>query len=512
MSARHSFRTRLAVQTMLVAGVVLAAFGTASWWYARQQLARDLDLRITESARRIWARLTPRTTAAEFTEAMQGIPVAMVVIANEESGRVIFTSHPALSKTPQPFLENLPGPALIEAAVVELERRGVRPPGRDGPPDREGPPDRNGPPGREPPPRRVGDGVLRRQVMPEIRDPVFFTVAALDGGWRFGALSNPRFTVFAGRSLHDFHSDVRRAAWWYAAAGAIGLMIAGLGAWWSSARAMRPLDRIVATARHLTASDLDLRIPSGPRDDREFSQLITVLNGMMDRLQTSFQQAARFTADASHELKTPLSVMQVTLHDSLRRGTLGHDELESLARECSRLKSITHSLLLLSQADAGKLPLARERYDFSHDIARLVEDAEAICENAGLRCEHEIEPGLHIDADRALMRHVFQNLLSNAVKYNCPNGLLKITLSSCDDHAVFTIANTGPGIPAAAQPRLFERFFRADAARTSEGAGLGLNIAYELARANGAELRLLESDGEHTRFQVRVPLGAEVRV
>ena len=344
--------------------------------------------------------------------------------------------------------------------------------------------------------------------MPEIREPVFFTVKTADGGWRFGAFSNPHFTLFAGLALRDFHADARRAAWWYAAAGALGLGLAGIGAWWTSRRAMRPLDRIVATAQHLTASELDRRIPSGPRDDREFAQLIDVLNGMMDRLQTSFEQAARFTADASHELKTPLAVMQVTLHDALRRSTAGtgaHDELESLARECARLKGITHSLLLLSQADAGKLPLTRERYDLSRDLARLVEDADALCEQAGLRCEHEVAPGVHIDADRALMRHVFQNLLSNAVKYNRPDGLVKIALTAGDGHVEFTIANTGPGIPAEAQPRLFERFFRADAARTSEGAGLGLNIAYELARANGAELRLLESTDDQTRFEVQMP-------
>ncbi len=489
MSARHSFRTRLAVQTMLVAGVVLAAFGAASWWYARQQLARGVDVRITEAARRMWTRLAPRTRPEEFPDAIQGMTAAVVILSNDRRGELMFASNPALAKDTAPFLEALPGRELLNAARDELDRRGLRPPERDGPPGGRGP-----------------ERVLRRPIMPEIREPVFFTVKTADGGWRFGAFSNPHYTLFTGLSLRDFQADARRAAWWYAAAGALGLALAGIGASWTSRRAMRPLDRIVATARHLTATDLDRRIPSGPRDDREFSQLIDVLNGMMDRLQTSFEQAARFTADASHELKTPLAVMQVTLHDSLRRGTVGQDELESLARECARLKSITHSLLLLSQADAGKLPLTRERYDLSADLARLVEDADAICENAGLSCEHYIEPGLHIDADRALMRHVFQNLLSNAVKYNRPNGLVKIALASRDGHAEFTIANSGPGIPAEAQSRLFERFFRADAARASEGAGLGLNIASELARANDAELRLLESAEDITRFLVRMPL------
>ena len=367
MSARHSFRTRLAVQTMLVAGVVLAAFGAASWWYARQQLARDLDLRITESARRLWPRFTPRTTTADFAEAVQGANIAVIVHANGENGRQIFTNNPALAKVAQPFLDRLPNRAAVDAAVEDLERRGLRPPGRDRPPDWDGPPDRQPPLGRGP------TGAFRLQGMPEIREPVFFTVTSADGDWRFGAFSNPHYTVFAGSSLRDFHTEVRRAAWWYTAAGALGLALAGIGAWWTSRRAMRPLDRIVVTARHLTASDLDRRIPTGPHDDREFSQLIAVLNGMMDRLQISFQQAARFTADASHELKTPLSVMQVTLHDALRRtdaGSSEHAELESLARECARLKSITQSLLLLSQADAGKLPLTREKYDLSADLTR----------------------------------------------------------------------------------------------------------------------------------------------
>jgi signal transduction histidine kinase len=131
---------------------------------------------------------------------------------------------------------------------------------------------------------------------------------------------------------------------------------------------MRPLERIIRTAEGLTAADLGQRVPANATDDREFAQLISVLNGMMERLHLSFEQAARFTADASHELKTPLTVMHGTTHALLRRsapGSAEHEQLESLACELSRLKSITHSLLILSQADAGKLPLQRETFDLS---------------------------------------------------------------------------------------------------------------------------------------------------
>lgn len=274
---------------------------------------------------------------------------------------------------------------------------------------------------------------------------------------------------------------------------------------------MRPLQRVVATAERLTASDLGQRISIGAGDDREFAQLISVLNGMMDRLQLSFRQAARFTADASHELKTPLAVTHANAHDLLRRsepGSAEHEQLESLAGEIARLKSITQSLLLLSQADAGKLPIQRETYNLSADLARLVEDADALCAQAGLRCEHEMASNLQVNADRALMRQVFQNLLSNAVKYNGTDGLVKISLRENAGHAEFIITNAGPGISTENQARLFERFHRGDAAhnRRTDGFGLGLNIAFELAKANGAGLQLLESRDDATRFCVRIPL------
>ncbi len=491
--SRRSFRTRLAVQTMLVAGVVLAIFGAGSWWFARRQLARTVDLRLTESTRRLWSALTPRSTEADFRRAVRGVfgespelsaTPAVIVKLNDTAATLLFSTSNPPAADDATLRRYLP---LGDPGIATRPEGALR-----------GRPALGGP----------GDPGTRRPQMPELRPPVFFTEKSARGEWRFGAFANPHYTVFVGLSLHDFYSEARRLAGWHAAAAALGLALAGLGAWWTSGRATRPLARVITTAEQLTASAFDRRIPAGPHDDREFSQLIAVLNATMDRLQASFQQAARFTADASHELKTPLAVMQATLHDALREsppGTPEHERLESLARESARLKGITQSLLLLSQADAGKLPLTRECYDLSADLARLVEDAEALCAQAGLRCAHEITPGLIIDADRALMRHVFQNLLSNAVKYNRPDGEVRLTLAAEEGRAVFTIENTGPGIPAADQPRLFERFFRTDTARHSEGSGLGLNIASELARANGASLQLVTSAGDRTVFRVTIP-------
>lgn len=480
---RPTFRLRLTIHMMIVAGVLVAAAGTAAWWYAQMLLARNLDLRVSDSARRLWTQLTPRHGTAEMREAASAVfgaenldngTITVVAQSHNSEFPVIYSSHESHAHG---FPDHLPSGHGI---ITSNEDSSF--------------------PERTPPAQR---GRLLRPQMPEIRQPTYFTVKTADGEWRYTALSSPRYTVFIGISTREFYAEVRHAAWSFAAAGVAGLLLAGLGAWWHAGRAMRPLQRVVATAEKLSVAELGERLPTMAKDDREFAQLIAVLNEMMDRLQASFQQAARFTADASHELKTPLAVMQASLHDSLRSGE--PPQVEVLLTEVSRLKSITQSLLLLSQADAGKLPLHLERYDLSAELSGIVEDAEALCDGAGLTCEHTIAPGIEVEADRLLMRHVFRNLLSNAIKYNHIGGLITMRLERQGTHAVFTIANSGPGIPMEMKTRLFERFFRVDHVRLGEGTGLGLNIAYELGKANGAEVSLVELQDNRTTMQVLMP-------
>ena len=484
--ARPTFRLRLAIHTMLVAGVLVAAIGIGAWWYARQQLAQNLDLRVADAARRLWTQLTPRHGAAEMREAAGAIfgakeldlgNVTVLVQSHAANHPVIFASGAAPAEGFRNHLPNGEGVVTTTDDSRPLERT---------------------------PPAQRGN-VLRPQ-MPEIREPTFFTDSRANGEWRYVALSSPRYTVFFGLSTREFYAEVRRAALGFAAAGSAGLLLAGFVAWWLAGRAMRPLERVVATAEKLKATALDERIPTAAGDDCEFAQLISVLNAMMERLHVSFQQAARFTADASHELKTTLAVIQATLHDTLRAAAPEQrPPLEALLREVARLKSITQSLLLLSQADAGKLPIKRERFDLGIELAGIAEDADALCAEAGLKCEHSIAPGIEIEADRALMRHVFRNLLANAVKYNRPDGTVAMSLCREGPRAIFSITNTGPGIPVELQPRLFERFFRADQSRHTEGNGLGLNIAAELAKANGAAVALGESHDDRTTLLLTIP-------
>lgn len=518
----RTFRIRLALQTMIVAGALVAAFGAAAWWYASQILERSVDDRILTPAQRIWSRIDPRTTDEEFKTIADLVfgsspsqnTKAVLIVQEHRQGRTIFATDNAPKDLDVYFRSCFP-------TAEELRHLPAPPNQGPGPPPQGGrrrrdsrsspeiddvlglPPDV---PPQERPPERTQPF---RPQMPMVREPTTFTARSGGIDWRFGAFTSPEYSIFIGLSLTDFYAEINRMAWWYIGAGSVGLVMAGFGAIWSAKRAMRPLDRVIATAQHLTASDLAERIPLQRDDDREFAQLIEVINGMMQRLQGSFQQAIRFTADASHELKTPLAIMLAELDDAVRHATPGgveHERFVSLFDEASRLKQITQSLLLLSQADAGRLPTHPEAYDLSADLSRLLEDAEILCEQAGLTLEHQIEPGIEVFADRSLLRQVFQNLLSNAIKYNRPEGRVLLQLSQRESQIVFTATNTGPAIPVENQERLFERFFRGDKAhnRQTDGFGLGLNIAIELARANGAELRLVSSREDETVFEVRM--------
>jgi two-component system, OmpR family, heavy metal sensor histidine kinase CusS len=205
--------------------------------------------------------------------------------------------------------------------------------------------------------------------------------------------------------------------------------------------------------------------------------------------------------------------MQGELEAALREAPASSQQQRVYAsqlEEVTRLKRIVSSLLLLSRADAGQLNLARERIDVSSNFAAICEDAEILADAADITLTSEVEPGLDIMGDRALLQQVFQNLISNAVKYNRPTGSIICRLRRDDvgGNALFDFENTGDCIPEEDQGKIFRRFHRADAARGRDidGFGLGLNLALEIARAHSGTLVLIKSDTESTHFRLTIPL------
>jgi signal transduction histidine kinase len=237
-------------------------------------------------------------------------------------------------------------------------------------------------------------------------------------------------------------------------------------------------------------------------------RLITVFNAMMDRLEKSFHQASRFSADASHELKTPLTIMQGEVEAALQHAPTGSEQqrvFSDLLEEIQRLKSITQKLLLLSQADAGQLQPVRQPIDFTGAVRELMEDTEILA--GDLKLEANLQSGVRVQADADLLQQVLHNLASNAVKYNQPGGTIRFELTASATHATLRVHNTGPGLNAEDQGKLFERFHRGDPSRNRavSGVGLGLSLSREIARAHGGELVLEQSSPAETTFSLRLP-------
>ena len=309
-------------------------------------------------------------------------------------------------------------------------------------------------------------------------------------------------------------NEWEKSMWWtYAIILPLTLASLAGGAIWLYGKALKPVDDIVVAAERITAERLEQRLPvSGTRD--EIGHLTTVLNRMIDRLQQSFEQARRFSADASHELKTPLTIIRGELEIALRSGEIPHGverTMLDLLDETGRLIHLVEGLLLLSQADAGKFPVGQDKVALTGLIEELAEDIEILGDRLEIGVTLQLEPDIAVKGSPQFLRQLVLNLFDNAVKYNRQAGAIHCELIAAEGMAIFRIANTGADIPDADRERIFDRFFRVEASRARSdvsggGQGLGLSIAREIVRAHGGTLTLEPSGPGWTVFQFTIPL------
>ena len=287
----------------------------------------------------------------------------------------------------------------------------------------------------------------------------------------------------------------------------IALALTALGAWLLAALTMKPLNRLREAMKAVTPTALDQRLAQAG-EDREFRELIDAYNRMLDRLERSFLQASRFSADAAHELKTPLTILRGRLEQARRRALSeeAQDDLSELLDEVGRLSAITRKLLLLSQADAGKLELSLEQVDLSATLQDLVADAQMLVQERTLR--FSIASGLTLRADAVLLRQLLNNLIGNCVRYCTVGGFIDVRAQRSAHAIEVVFANSSRPVAAAERARLFERFYRGDAARnrSTEGSGLGLSLALEIARAHHGTLKLLPSPEDQIQLQLVLPM------
>jgi signal transduction histidine kinase len=287
------------------------------------------------------------------------------------------------------------------------------------------------------------------------------------------------------------------------------LIVITIGGRWVARQALAPVEAISQAASRITVRNLDQRLPV-PQTADEIAALIAVMNETLDRLQSSFEQSVRFSAEASHHLKTPIAVLRVGIEEILTDPDTPAKQqarADALLHQVHQLTSIAENLLLLARADAGRLELNKEAFDLSEVLKGMCEDASAMAEAEGHEVEGDLPDELPIVADRRAVSLIVQNLLENAIKYNQPDGCICISARAVNGKAEVTVKNNGEPIPPERVPHIFERFYRGRTDARIPGQGLGLNIACELAKAHGGGIELVRSDREWTEFRLWIPRG-----
>lgn len=291
------------------------------------------------------------------------------------------------------------------------------------------------------------------------------------------------------------------------------LLGAGLAGYWLAGTSMRPVERIMDEVEAISDGRSLHRRLAVPLSGDEMARLALTVNGMLARLEQSFASLHRFTADASHELKTPLMVLRAGVERALVHPGIPGDIMQSLDETLAQINQMTEmveNLLTLARADEGRAPLAVEECDLRELVLDVSETAGILGEEAGVTALHAIPATpVRLAVDRHRIREMLLNMVTNAIKYTPQGGTVSLGLEEKDEAVIFTVRDTGIGIAAGDLPHIFERFWRADPARSRTGdrpgIGLGLAITKWIVEAHGGSITVQSRPGRGTLFTVWLP-------
>ena len=314
--------------------------------------------------------------------------------------------------------------------------------------------------------------------------------------------------ALVGRSMAPDLAAMRRLGWWLFAAGASVLTLGMAGGWWVASRAIRPIEAISSTAVKIAGGDLSQRINASDTES-ELGRLAGVLNSTFARLEAAFAHQVRFTSDASHELRTPVSVILTQTQTALsrERGAAEYREtLEACRRAAQRMRKLIESLLELARLDAGQEHLKQQRFD----LANVARDCVELIRPLAVERKVEIHcdlPSVECLGDAERISQVVTNLLSNAIYFNREGGEVQVNARAEDRTGCLTVQDTGAGIPPEDLPHIFERFYRVDKSRSRiQGrTGLGLAICKAIVEAHSGSIEVTSQPGTGSTFQLRLP-------
>jgi heavy metal sensor kinase len=315
--------------------------------------------------------------------------------------------------------------------------------------------------------------------------------------------------VQVGTSLEFVRESMRNLVVVFLVLGPSLLMAAALVGFFLAGKAFKPIREIARTTRHITVNNLDERITVPvARDD--IGQLATTINGMLDRLSLSFQKTAQFTADASHELRTPLTIMQGELEIALRGERSVEEYIDTLGsslEEVERMSRIVNDLLLLSKSDMGQETMQHESVDLESLIEGLLPPFKLMAEEQQIELSSSLAEVDMVCGDQLKLRQLLVNLLTNAIRYTSAGGKVNLMVKNVESGVEIAVADTGIGIPAEDIPRIFDRFYRADKARSRQygGSGLGLSIVKSIVNSHEGTIKVDSVVGEGSVFKVVLP-------
>lgn len=323
-------------------------------------------------------------------------------------------------------------------------------------------------------------------------------------------VSGNAYTAQLAAPVAEAYDILQRFQWVLLISIPLVLAVASAGGYWMSRRALAPVDEITRAAQAVSEHNLSSRLII-PQAADELQRLTVTFNQMLGRLEVSFKRITQFTADASHELRTPVALVRTTAELSLRRQRDNpeyREALDQILDEARRMTGIIESLMTLARVDSGVETLNTQIVD----LASLVRDAcsrsEPLALSKQVQFEREIPAAsIPVSGDAGALQRLFLILIDNAIKYTPTHGRVRVDLKTESDVVIAAIEDTGMGISNDDLPFIFDRFYRADKARSREagGAGLGLSIARWIAEAHHATVRAESTLGTGSRFEVRIP-------